>query len=418
MPPGRTVGHPDLIATDRRHSTGRIPTTHPMKTPLTVAFAAISTLAGVHGGGPPPGVVIHHRPATTGFYIGSPSLCIAPDGSYLASHDLFGPASKEHRLGTGRLYRSTDQGGSWSHLRDFDGFFWTGLFLHRGKVQLLGTDKHHGNLVIRQSADSGMSWTDPVTLAPGKWHTAPMPVVEHGGRLWRAIEDAHTGDKWGERYRARMMSAPADADLLDPASWTIGQPIARDPAWLDGDFAAWLEGNAVVDPAGHLVNLLRVDTSKLPEKAAIVRIGDSGATAAFDPANDFINFPGGAKKFTVRKDPDGPGYWSLASIIPEGWHRAGRPASVRNTLALLHSPDLRSWQIRCLLLHHPDAAKHGFQYADWHFDGNDLIAVCRTAWDDGLGGAHNNHDANFLTFHRWPGFRQLTRRDDVPVPAQ
>ena len=27
------------------------------------------------------------------------------------------------------------------------------------------------------------------------------------------------------------------------------------------------------------------------------------------------------------------------------------------------------------------------------------------------GGAHNNHDANFLTFHRWKGFRALTMKD-------
>lgn len=28
-------------------------------------------------------------------------------------------------------------------------------------------------------------------------------------------------------------------------------------------------------------------------------------------------------------------------------------------------------------------------------------------------GARNNHDANFLTFHRWSMFRRLTRADDV-----
>ena len=32
---------------------------------------------------PPPGIVIHHSPASSGLYIGSPSICIPPDGSYL-----------------------------------------------------------------------------------------------------------------------------------------------------------------------------------------------------------------------------------------------------------------------------------------------------------------------------------------------
>jgi hypothetical protein len=60
------------------------------------------------------------------------------------------------------------------------------------------------------------------------------------------------------------------------------------------------------------------------------------------------------------------------------------------------------------LLHHPDTTTHGFQYVDWLIEGDDLIAACRTAFDDDLGGAHNHHDANFLTFHRWTNFRELT----------
>lgn len=108
-------------------------------------------------------------------------------------------------------------------------------------------------------------------------------------------------------------------------------------------------------------------------------------------------------------------YWTLANFIPI--HHAGQksPASLRNTLALLHSEDLRSWTVSVVLLYHPDVARHGFQYADWQFDGDDLIAVVRTAFDDEEGGAHSSHDANFLTFHRWENFRQLQRADDVPI---
>ncbi len=84
-----------------------------------------------------------------------------------------------------------------------------------------------------------------------------------------------------------------------------------------------------------------------------------------------------------------------------------KPAGIRNTLALTYSRDLRHWVIRKVLLRHPDTSKHGFQYVDWQFEGADIIAACRTAWDDEAGGAHNYHDANFLTFHRWRDFREL-----------
>ena len=162
--------------------------------------------------------------------------------------------------------------------------------------------------------------------------------------------------------------------------------------------------------------MLRVDLPGLPEQAAMVEVSADGTKATFDPATGFVDFPGGAKKFTVRKDPQGAGYWSLATIVPARHAGGGRPGGIRNTLALVHSADLRTWETRAILLYHPDPAKHGFQYVDWQFEGNDLIAAVRTAWDDAEGGAHNHHDANYLTFHRWPNFRQLTRADDVPMP--
>ena len=59
---------------------------------------------------------------------------------------------------------------------------------------------------------------------------------------------------------------------------------------------------------------------------------------------------------------------------------------------------------------------HGFQYVDWRFDGKDIIAECRTAYNDGIGGARTNHDANFMTFHRFSNFRDLTMKDSVAIP--
>src|SRR5262249_43443942 len=157
------------------------------------------------------------------------------------------------------------------------------------------------------------------------------------------------------------------------------------------------EGNAVVTPAGKLVNVLRADYRMPAEKAAVVEVSDDGRRLTFDPAAGFIDFPGGCKKFTIRFDPASKHYWSLANWVPPR-HTGNNPERSRNTLALIRSPDLRHWEVRSVVLYHPDTQAHGFQYADWLFDGDDLIALVRTAFDDGLGGAHNQHDANFLTF--------------------
>ncbi|MBP7143453.1 MAG: hypothetical protein KBA71_16225, partial [Opitutaceae bacterium] len=48
---------------------------------------------------------------------------------------------------------------------------------------------------------------------------------------------------------------------------------------------------------------------------------------------------------------------------------------------------------------------HGFQYLDWLVEGEDLLIVSRTAYDDEVGGAMNQHNSNYLTFHCLKQFR-------------
>ena len=369
-----------------------------------------------------PGVVVDHSPASSGRYIGSPSIAVLPDGSCVASHDFFGPKSIEHELAVSAVFRSEDRGRTWRQVARIDGAFWSNLFVHQGHLYLLGPNRHHGLIVIRRSDDGGRTWTKPKDtqsglLTPtGEYHTAPTPVLVHNGRLWRAVEDGGAGRQWGVRYRAMMFSAPVDADLLRADSWTRSNYLQRDPKWLDGKFLAWLEGNAVATPEGEIVDILRVNGGGPPGKAAVVHVSGDGRKATFDPATGFIDLPGAAKKFTIRYDPKSKAYWSLVNPVLRPTHR--NPGSVRNTLALVRSEDLRKWEIRCILLYHPDVTHHAFQYPDWVFDGEDIVAAIRTAYDDGLGGAHNAHDANFLTFHRFARFRHLTMADSVVDPAE
>ncbi|MFA5191767.1 MAG: hypothetical protein WC740_13640, partial [Verrucomicrobiia bacterium] len=399
-----------------------------MKTKLILITACLfwTTSQGNCAAPPPakvPGVVIDHIPASTGVYIGSPCIAILPNGDYVVSHDHFGPKSTEHTRALTAIFRSADRGRTWRKVSEVQGAFWPSLFVHRGALYLLGPDRHYGNILIRRSTDGGSTWTTPASSTTGvlsdkgEYHCAPTPVIEHAGRLWRGFEWRHPPIAWGINYRATMLSAPVDADLLNAASWTLAEPLPSDRSWNGRDMGAWLEGNAVVTPAGELVDILRVQTKSPDEKAAIVRVSADGKKLSFDPATGFVDFPGGAKKFSIRFDSRSKLYWSLASIILER-HRADNPGGVRNTLALTCSPDLIHWTVRCILLHHPEVKKHGFQYVDWLFDGDDIIAANRTAYDDGQGGAHNFHDANYLTFHRITNFRKKTMADSVPITEQ
>src|SRR5437868_14629958 len=93
------------------------------------AIALVSSMAAN-----PPGVVIDHSPVSSGLYIGSPSLVILPNGNYLASHDLFGPKSKEFEAPDTVIFVSTNRGGSWSRRATLHGQFWSGIFTNRGEI--------------------------------------------------------------------------------------------------------------------------------------------------------------------------------------------------------------------------------------------------------------------------------------------
>ena len=368
-----------------------------------------------------PGSVVAQSPDYATTFIGSPSIAILPDGTYVASHDTYGASQ------TVSVYRSSDRGATWDKAAEFPGE-WTNLFVHVGHLYAMGTSSINGSLVIRRSIDGGQTWTTPSNgnnglLQSGAFHTSAVPVVVHQGRIWRSIEDLSGGTAWPNYFRAFLISAPVDADLLKASSWTLTPAMQSASTWLNSKFNGWLEGNVVVSPEGRLLNILRANTKAgIPEKAAIIDFGPVGVAGSFNPEGDpaknsedksgFIDFPGGAKKFSIRRDPNSGTYWALTNPSLPPW--AGiDPVYVRNTVSLVHSQDLVHWELRCHLIFHPDISMHGCQYLDWQIDGNDLVAVARTSWR-----GTNYHDAKFLTFHRIENFRTLTPADSVATDGR
>jgi len=362
-----------------------------------------------------PGVIVSHIPAKTLTYPSSPSICILPNGDYVAAFNLFGPRSNEWKQAITEIFRSSDSGKSWKKISEINGQFWSNLFVHNDILYIMGTWNHNGNFIIRNSLDGGISWSKPDNnntglLLEGRYHTDAVPVVNHNGRLWRALEYSQIWTSPADTHLCPMViSAPIEADLLDASNWRESNYLPYDTTYLDGRFYKWTEGNVVITPEGKIVNILRVGTlEKGRELAAIVNVSDDGSTLSFDPLTGFIDFIGGATKFCIRYDKISGLYWTITNMPGEEFSDRDA-AEVRNKLVLKSSYDLKNWVVNKMLLYHPDIKKHGFQYVDWQIDGNDIIFLSRTAYDDEFGGAHSFHDANYVTFHRIENFRDLAK---------
>ena len=342
-----------------------------------------------------PGIVIDHSPASSGRYIGSPSIAILPNGDYVASHDFFGPAAGHTTSAESGVFSSTDRGGTWRKIADIAPLFWGKLFVHRDALYILGTRHEYGDVLIRRSGDGGKTWTEPSgstsgVLRRGPYQFAPcqklLTMAAFGAR-WSFSPAARRGN-----LAALVMSGPADSDLLNADRCNFSEPLPKQAGF------SWLEGAVLLAPDGKVVNVLRTNGNG-DNRAAIVHVSDDGRTLSYNPAEDFVNMPGGGVKFTIRHNQTTSRYWSIVS-------KQTNPEAYRNNFMLTSSVDLREWRVESPLLYHTDVERHAWQYTDWQFVGDDIIFVSRTAYDDGLGGASNAHDANYLTFHRITDFRK------------
>lgn len=366
---------------------------------------------------------VKYQPERSRTFLGSPSILRLADGALLASHDYFGlpncPRNHEDEESLTSIYRSEDDGHSWDNITHIMNCYWSSLFLHRGSVYILGVSQQYGSIVIRRSDDGGFTWTHPADASSGllfrggpfraapNYHCAPVPVLEHNGRLYKAFEDADP-PVHGPSFHSCVVSVPSDADLLDAANWTISNKIPFDPNWIPADWQpperpCWLEGNIVLAPDGELWNILRLNASPMVNRAVIVKVQDDGKRISFDPEGGFIDFPGGGTKFNIRHDETSGLYIALVNNVTNpAWPRQ------RNVLSLSVSPDLINWRLVHTLMRDQsgltpeDSARlTGFQYVDWQFDGDDIIYLVRTAYR----GAIRYHDSNRIIFRKLPDFR-------------
>jgi len=336
--------------------------------------------------------------AFSGRYLCSPSLVRLPDGALLASMDLFAGKSPQNLT---LIFRSDDEGKSWRYVSELFPCFWGKLFVHGDALYMLSVSTEYGDLLIGRSDDGGRTFTRPVTLLYGGGgkngeagvHKNPQPVITYAGRIWNTLE----WGAWGRGYHAPMvMSAPVDADLLDPDAWSFSEPVKYDPTWpgvAEGPSTGNIEG-CLVPLSDGLYNVMRYDMTKTSPnwgRAVCYRVNTEDPEAPLTYAR-CIEFPANHSKFIIRYHEGRQMYYSVASRISA--EATGR----RNLLSLLRSRDGITWELDRDIYDytHEDPAKVGFQYVDFFIEEDEILLLSRTA----MGGAHNFHDSNFSTFDR------------------
>lgn len=330
--------------------------------------------------------------------IGATSMAQAGDGSLYLVRD-FGAAVGDLGAG-GALYRSTDDGATWTKLSTFS-FAQASLFAFNGSVFALAVDSAGLVNLGALDANGTFVWTATAFAHPAM--RACQPIVKDG-RVWLGYRTTD-GQTFG------FASAAFDGSALTDFQTYSAAYAANPKGGKNTFFAQALQGVPVVGTNGNVTVLTpaegRIASDEwetVPEIAAQVIATSATAGQQCVP----IRFPGGAKAFSVVRDPQTGRYWAV--VLPQ--HDADLvagvcPQEISTKLALYSSPDLVEWRFHGDLADSGDRLTTRLSTPTAAIVGGDLVIAFAAAVDDGTGAAVSVTTPNFLVVRKVAGFRAL-----------
>jgi len=310
-------------------------------------------------------------------YFVDPSIIILPNGDYIAT-GRGGPLTRiNNKTVFIIMWLSKDKGKTWTALnQETSPLRHPTAFHHQGALYLLGDmngSKGGETGGIQKSTDGGKTWSDPVDLG-FNFRTAPSHVVIAKGRIWCQSELASPGRK--------VVSAPVDSDLMNPNSWTSATDTGKNWSGNEAD----------------LMNTRGDDYPILMSKGdKIARVFSPTSYGTNNPGDD-LKLPLSTSKYTAQYDPVSDKYYALTSY-------SSLPGNIRTGIGLFVSNDGQDFTLQKQILTGKSTAFHGFNYPFMQIDGDDIVFVLRTAWENEDGLPQRWHDANMFTFHRIENFR-------------
>jgi hypothetical protein len=338
------------------------------------------------------------------------------NGDYLISFGLFGDSlsPSQETSGTTYVYRSSDQGQTWTNLTPSPIMDLTrsSLFVHEGDTYMWGYTAAPGGQVLRKSTDYGSTWATSVLTSESRHGTPFNPVI--------ALNSSGTSRVWCAVGGRRLMSGRSAVSLImDPARWidpgsaanTDDQPDFGAGVTIDAVSEAQIvygpQSGVVVMPK---VRMQGVSPPYFSYTILLQQTGNNDLGAA--TAHDWVMMPGAEKKFGAAYDPVSGRFYVLSNPVLAA-HESGSGWAwelIRNTAAMLSSKDLYHWDVEQIFLYSTDIDHEGFQYLNFDLDSDDMIIASRTAFDiSGEPGVDypppRGHESNMITFHRISNFR-------------
>jgi len=332
-------------------------------------------------------------------YIGSPSIVVLPDGTYVASHDV---PIKGGTTNVTYVFRSDDRGATWQKVSTLNGICYGSLFAKGGALYIIGRntwkDADDSMVVVFKSRDRGSTWEDPSEVLPSVPGMTPSAPAIYNGRLWFPY-----GGKGA--ISVPLNDSSVDDHLLDPSAWkktNLAHPSSTHSN-TEGQIVASPKTGLVVMPKTRYTDENQTMSPVVP----LIRI-KSETEATFDQ-KDWVHLPGGDKKFGCQYDAVSGKFYALTNPVLPVHADEDHYGLTRNTGMILSSRDLYKWKVEKIFLYSPEAYREAFQYFNFAFDGDDMVVVARTGLKVGGFLPSRGHDANLLTFHRVRNFRSLSR---------
>ena len=292
---------------------------------------------------------------------------------------------------------------AWTVVATVKGLRWGSLFELNGNIYVLGSDLSTYAVMLAKIEKTASGWkSESFSLMQNSQSEhggcGPNTVLINGGYLYKA-------------YNNRVVYASVTDDLTKPASWKTSQDIyeAMGEGWLKqqtGKDSLTLEEGEIIQKGTQLYVLYRFSGAKsAPLNHAVLAELSWEADSLRLKNPQYIEIPTTLTKFNVAYDEMTRMFYAITAT-----HQASHD-STRINLALLYSEDLLNWSNagnllveREMMNEYAAAQAHGFNYAHFAIDGNDLVFVVREAYGDT---AQWWHEGNYFTMYTVANFRNL-----------